>query len=91
MPKQKYWRLILVAPLVAILLGSFVIGVKKNMDDQYFNGNDKKLQPAILADDGAAITEALSQMISLQLTPRFIHTRRKCGTFFTTMELSCNR
>jgi len=30
------------------------------MGNQYFRGNDKKLQPAILADDGAAIAEALA-------------------------------
>jgi len=41
------------------------------MDNQYFKGNDKKLQPAILADDGAAIAEALA--LGANVNARGVH------------------
>jgi len=70
MKKQKILKLVIIF-IVLFAVVTTVKGVKKNMDDQYFKGNDKKLQPAILADDGAAIAEALA--LGANVNARGVH------------------
>lgn len=50
-------RYVLVAVLIVVI--AIVTGVR-SMDDKYFKGDDAKLEPAILADDGPAIAEAIA-------------------------------